>query len=60
MQEKVITYNDVFSDCLAKVTKQPLLQFGPDLIDEFRKQIGTLLDNLSHVYRRGTLPGEIC
>ncbi len=36
-----------------------LNEINDTVIHEFRLQLGTLIDNLSHVYRNGMLPGEV-
>lgn len=51
MPSKLVILNKIIKDLLGELNQA--------LIDDFRMQLRTLIDNLSHVYRNGTLPGEI-
>ena len=42
-----------------KVIVDLLNEINDTVFHEFRLQLGTLINNLSHVYRNGTLPGEV-
>jgi hypothetical protein len=54
MSNETITFYDVYkksSPLLSKVTNLQLFNFNQKLINEFRIQLGKLIDNLSTVYQ---------
>ena len=59
LRNEKFTYYDVFKETtplLSKVTKHKLFTFNQKVIDQFRCQLGTLIENLSHVYKHNRLP----
>jgi hypothetical protein len=59
LRNEKFTYYDVYKEktpLLSKVTKHKLFTFNQRVIDQFRCQLGTLIDNLSHVYKHNRLP----
>ncbi len=61
LRNEKFTYYDVFKETtplLSKVTKHKLFTFNQKVIDQFQCQLGTLIDNLSHVYKHNRLPNS--
>jgi hypothetical protein len=59
LRNEKFTCYDVFKETtplLSKVTKHKLFTFNQKVIDQFRCQFGTLIGNLSHVYKHNRLP----
>ncbi len=59
LRNEKFTYYDVYKEktpLLSKVTKHKLFTFNQRVIDQFRCQLGTLIENLSHVYKHNRLP----
>ncbi|MFO0446462.1 MAG: hypothetical protein ACK51L_02225, partial [bacterium] len=54
-----MTYSDVYSyqsPLLEKITLNSNFQFNQGVVNDFRHQLGALLDNLSSVYQFGVVP----
>jgi len=54
-----MTYSDVYSyqsSLLEKITLNSNFQFNQGVVNDFRHQLGALLDNLSSVYHFGVVP----
>jgi hypothetical protein len=52
-------YSDVYSyhsPLLEKITLNSNFQFNQGIVNDFRHQLGALLDNLSSVYQFGVVP----
>jgi hypothetical protein len=59
IRDEIFTFADIYetqSPLLQKVTLNPNFQFNQAVVNEFRLQLGTLLDNLSSVYLNGKVP----
>ncbi len=62
MRNETITYHDIYkekSSLLSKITNSQLFQFNQKLINEFRIQLGQLIDNLSSVYQVPPIEGAL-
>jgi hypothetical protein len=59
IKDELFTFKDIYasqSPLLEKITLNSNFQFDQVVVDEFRLQLGTLVDNLSSVYHHGKLP----
>ena len=59
IREQLMTYSDVYSyqsPLLEKITLNSNFQFNQGVVNDFRHQLGALLDNLSSVYQFGVVP----
>jgi hypothetical protein len=59
IRHELFTYSDIYSTSsplLEKLTQNSNFQFHQRTVTEFRIQLGTLIDNLSSVYKFGKLP----
>jgi hypothetical protein len=59
LREQTFTYEVVYRNktpLLKKVTNNALFIFNQKVVDDFRKQLGELCDNLYHVFHHGTVP----
>jgi hypothetical protein len=59
LREQTFTHEDVYKNktpLLKKVTNSSTFIFNQKLVNDFRKQLGELFDNLDHLYHHGKVP----
>jgi Ulp1 protease family, C-terminal catalytic domain len=59
LREQTFMFEDVYKNktpLLKKVTNSSSFIFNQKLVNDFRKQLGELFDNLDHLYHHGKVP----